>query len=136
MINKETHTRFWVTLKNEDFAKLSLSAKARNLSISAFAGQLVTDYLHAEDNRANCGESSTRAAFSPSVLNEMVTEALKEKTSGDRFTIKDLFHEEEWIEMSRSEKAIAAKILASIQRSSPNLEIYETRNKTAIYRKN
>lgn len=135
MINKKTHTRFWVTLKNEDFAKLSLSAKARNLSISAFAGQLVTDYLHAEDNRANCGES-TRAAFSPSVLNEMVTEALNVKKSGDRFTIKDLFQEEEWIEMSRSEKAIAAKILASIQRSSPNLEIYETRNKTAIYRKN
>ena len=41
MINKDTHTRFWVTLMNEDFEQLSEAAKELNLSVSAYAGQIV-----------------------------------------------------------------------------------------------
>lgn len=133
MINKETHTRFWVTLKNDDFEKLSMAAKELNLSVSAYAGQIVSNYLHVDDKQEKC--ESVRVALTPEALNEKVMEALKNKAIGDEFTIREIFLEEEWAEMSRSEKAIAAKILASIERSSHDLKICDTRNKTSIYKK-
>lgn len=132
MFNKETHTRFWVTLTNEEFTKLSEDAKELNLSVSAFARQIVTDYLHKEDTRENSADRG--AAMSPAVLNEKIMRGLSDKEVGEEFSIKELFLGE-WSEMNRSEKAIAAKILASIERSSHNLEICDVRNKTSIYKK-
>lgn len=135
MINKDTHTRFWVTLMNEDFELLSEAAKELNLSVSAYAGQIVAEHLHKGKSDKLIDSSSTNIAKSPAVLNKVVTTALAQKDNGDKFTIRGLFSDDDWVTMSRSEKAIAAKILASIERNSEELEIIGQRNKTSVYRK-
>ncbi|MCI7107127.1 MAG: hypothetical protein MR945_04520 [Agathobacter sp.] len=129
MINKDTHTRFWVTLTNEDYEKLSGKAKEMNLSVTAFAGQIIAEAL-------NKGQTKATSTKSPAELNNIVTAALFRKSVGEEFTIRGLFNEDDWMTMSRSEKAVAAKILAAIERNSDDLEICDVVNKTSVYRKN
>ena len=126
MVNKDTHTRFWVTLPNEVFEKLSLESNELNLSVTAYAGQIIAEKM-------NSGKNSD--SKSPEELNNIVTTAVSKKAVGDEFTIKDLFEEDEWLGISRSEKAIAAKILAAIERNSEELEICDVKNKTSVYKK-
>lgn len=52
-----------------------------NLSVSAYAGQIVSSYLHVDDKQEKC--ESVRVALTPEALNEKLMEALKNKAIGD-----------------------------------------------------
>lgn len=128
MVNKDTHTRFWVTLPNEKYEQLLNGAKELNLSVAAYAGQIIVEKL-------NNGHVKDTSVKSPGDLNNIVTNAIFKKLIGEEFTIRELFDKDDWLTMSRSEKAVAAKILAAIERGSDELEICNIRNKTSVYRK-
>lgn len=129
MINNDTHRRFWVVLQKEHFELLSQDAQAQNLSPTALAGQVLAQYIEGKHPEL------VNTTNTPEALNEIIVASLAEKSCGVSFTIKDLFPNERWQAMTRSEKAIAAKILAAIQRKSEDLLIVSTQNKTSIYEK-
>lgn len=131
MINNETHARFWVTLERPYFDLLSQEAQDHNLSTTAYARQILTQYI--EDNHPSMIDNEP--SVTPEMLNEMITTSLEKMDCGVPFTVKDLFAATKWDSMSRSEKAIAAKILAAIERNSDILKIVDTQNKTNIYEK-
>lgn len=132
MINKETHKRFWVTLSNAEYEVLALKARDLNLSVTACARQIISDFILE-------GEISVKDVAdvkrTPAVLSELIVVALEERETDSTFTVKDLFSEDVWQNMNRSEKAIAAKILASIERNSNEIVLDGIYNKTSIYRK-
>lgn len=124
MVNKETHTRFWVTLEKPVFAHLSMEAEAHNLSVAAYAGQILTEHLK--------GDGNVDSELSPIRLSQIIVAALEGIEAGKPFTVKGCFEESTWKAMSRSEKGVAAKILAAIERSSDTLS-KTILNKTSIY---
>ena len=138
MINNETHTRFWVTLQRQYYDLLFNDAQEHNLSTSAYARQILSEYI--EKNHPDIAISNA-VSNSLESLNKTIIDSLEKKDYGDPFTVKDLFAEQEWETMTRSEKGIAAKILAAISRNSDTnsvpyrLKIVDKRNKTSIYEK-
>lgn len=132
MINNETHTRFWVTLPKPYFDLLARDAKDLNLSATAYAGQILTQHIQERHNDVVVANDE-HSLRSPESLNEIIVASLEKKEYGVAFTVKDLFDEATWGLMSRSEKAISAKILASIERNTDTLEIVDRQNKTALY---
>lgn len=132
MINQETHKRFWVTLTHAQYEKMALQAKDLKLSVTAYARQIILDSILREESSVTDVEVVTRT---PAVLSESIMVALDEREVDSTFTVKELFSEDVWKMMTRSEKAIAAKILASIERTSNEIVLDDTYNKTSIYRK-
>lgn len=132
MINNETHARFWVTLQRPYFELLSQDAQDHNLSTTAYAGQILSQYI--ENNHPGM-VIKNETSNTPESLNETIIASLEEKDYGVQFTVKDLFDESKWESMNRSEKAISAKILAAIERNSDIIQIVDTQNKTSIYEK-
>ena len=124
MINADTHQRFWVTLDKATYTLLSEKASDNNLSVSAFAGQIISNYLGE-------GLHSTQ----PTELSLKINEGLKHVPTNQEFTVKDLFSEEDWGQMNRSMKGIAAKILAKIERESEVICKSGEWNKTSLYLK-
>lgn len=132
MINKETHKRFWVTLSNAEYEVLALKARDLNLSVTAYARQIISDFISEGEISVKDVADVTRT---PAILSELIMVALEERETDSTFTVKDLFSEDVWQNMNRSEKAIAAKILASIERTSNEIVLDGIYNKTSIYRK-
>lgn len=132
MINKETHKRFWVTLSNAEYEVLALKARDLNLSVTACARQIISDFILEGEILVKDVADVKRT---PAVLSELIVVALEERETDSTFTVKDLFSEDVWQNMNRSEKAIAAKILASIERNSNEIVLDGIYNKTSIYRK-
>lgn len=128
MINKDNRTRIWLTICNEDFDLLKKEAEGLNLSVPSLVLQLVQEHLHKDDDKQT---------YTPEKLNCIVKDALKEMSVGETFTVKDLFEEEVWTALNRSEKATAAKILASIKKNNEDcLSVpYKFNNTTSIYHK-
>ena len=133
MINNETHTRFWVSLPRAYFNELSSDAKELNLSVTAYAGQVLSQYIEKKHAGINQNYDDSSNVRSPEELNKDILVAIDNIQNGVHFTVKDLFIEEKWDAMSRSEKAISAKILAAYQRNSDSLVVVEKKNKAAVY---
>lgn len=129
MINSETHARFWVTLQRPYFDFLSQEAKKRNLSVTAYAGQILSRHIE------EMNPEIVKNEFTPEFLNKTITTALIKIDYGKPFTVKDLFLNNQWESMTRSEKAIAAKILAAIERDREDVIIVAKVNRTSIYEK-
>lgn len=128
MVNTDTHKRFWVTLTNSDFKALEEDAKKKNLSVSANASQIIGEYLYKDKT-----DGLLMMPKSPSELNSIIVESLKKQKRDVMFTVRDMFDDTTWKSLSRSEKAVAAKILASIERNMRELEIGGIQNKTNLY---
>ncbi|SDJ31900.1 hypothetical protein SAMN04487760_10549 [Lachnospiraceae bacterium G41] len=124
MLNKELSTRFCITLPREAAEELYRQADSLNLSVSAYAGQLLLKHLNfSSDNQ-----------FLPEQISNMISEAVKEKAAGETFTVADLLPAQ-WKQLSRGQKGIAAKSLAALERESEDIVKFKIVSNTTVYLK-
>jgi len=132
MINDKT-VRFWVTLPRDKFELLAKDAQELNLSTNAYSGQIITEHLNRKHEVASKHKEEKR--ITPQTISETINKAISNLEYGISFTVKDMFEDSEWKQMTRSEKGVAARILSAKVKAENELVLDGSINKATIYRK-
>ena len=76
--------------------------------------KFISDDNSDDSKESTSDETDSGLCWTLDKLNDHIARAIGEKTEDEQFTIKQLFSDDEWKLMSRSEKNTAAHVLCGI----------------------